>query len=227
MASERVLMKQGAEAKLYKCNFYGRPCVVKERFKKTYRHSALDASLTTQRMKAEVRAMLRSRMCGIPTPTVYFVDMVNSSIYMEELQDSQTVRNYISNIQNEITDINLAMAVLQPLGKRIGEILGVMHKNNIIHGDLTSSNMLLKGEPSSHDIVMIDFGLSHFENMAEDKSVDLYVLERALLSTHPNTEQLFCVILDAYCAANPDGAKEVLHKLDEVRMRGRKRTMVG
>ncbi|XP_021373529.1 TP53-regulating kinase-like [Mizuhopecten yessoensis] len=227
MATERTLMKQGAEAKLYRENFYGRPCIVKERFKKTYRHPTLDASLTAQRMKSEVRAMLRSRMCGIFTPTVYFVDMVNSSIYMEEVQDSQTVRDYIMNIQQEIPDINSAMTVLEPLGKKIGEILGVMHKNNIIHGDLTSSNMLVKGQPSSFNIVMIDFGLSHFENMAEDKGVDLYVLERALLSTHPNTERVFQVILDAYCVTNKDGAKDVLNKLEEVRMRGRKRTMVG
>ena len=41
---------------------------------------------------------------------------------------------------------------------------------------------------------MIDFGLSFQEGVAEDKGVDLYVLERAFLSTHPNTEKLFAEV---------------------------------
>jgi TP53 regulating kinase-like protein len=74
---------------------------------------------------------------------------------------------------------------------------------------------------------VLDFGLSHFENFAEEKGVDLYVLERAILSTHPNTEDLFQTILDNYMKYNKKGAPEVIAKLDEVRLRGRKRTMVG
>ena len=76
---------------------------------------------------------------------------------------------------------------------------------------------------------MIDFGLGSLESAAEDKGVDLYVLERALLSTHPNTEQLFSAVLDSYRKAygNKAAVKEVLAKFEEVRMRGRKRTMVG
>ena len=107
-----------------------------------------------------------------------------------------------------------------------------MHANNIIHGDLTTSNMLLRSSPSvdtAVDIVMIDFGLGYLERVAEDKGVDLYVLERALLSTHPNTDELFSTILDSYrkAYANKAAVKEVLAKFEDVRMRGRKRTMVG
>jgi TP53 regulating kinase-like protein len=58
------LWKQGAEAKIYKTNFYGRPCIVKERFSKSYRHPSLDKSLTAHRVKSEVRAMLRCRVNG-------------------------------------------------------------------------------------------------------------------------------------------------------------------
>lgn len=60
-----------------------------------------------------------------------------------------------------------------------------MHKTDIIHGDLTTSNMLLR---SSLDIVLIDFGLSYISTLIEDKAVDLYVLERAIGSTHPEPE---------------------------------------
>lgn len=152
--------------------------------------------------------------------------MENSSIYMEEIIDSQTIREYIQRIQaNENKDrVN---DYLRPLGQKIGKILGIMHSNNIVHGDLTTSNMLLRGSPDSLDIVMIDFGLSHFENFAEEKGVDLYVLERAILSTHPNTDDFFQAIIDSYKNSNKKGAVEVIAKLDEVRLRGRKRTMVG
>ncbi len=73
---------------------------------------------------------------------------------------------------------------------------------------------------------MIDFGLSFVSALAEDKGVDLYVLERAFLSTHPNTEHQFQLLLDSYSKASKN-AKAVICKLDEVRLRGRKRTMVG
>ena len=56
--------------------------------------------------------------------------------------------------------------------------------SDVIHGDLTTSNMLLR---DSEDIVLIDFGLSYISSLVEDKGVDLYVLERAFLSCHPNT----------------------------------------
>jgi TP53 regulating kinase-like protein len=105
-------------------------------------------------------------------------------------------------------------------------MLGKMHAIDVIHGDLTTSNMLLR---AGEDIVLIDFGLSFISSLVEDKGVDLYVLERALLSSHPNTEQFFQTVLNSYVTAteNLEKAKEVLAKLDEVRLRGRKRVMVG
>ncbi|KAK3586747.1 hypothetical protein CHS0354_014778 [Potamilus streckersoni] len=219
------LIKQGAEAKIYRGDFYGRPCILKERFSKSYRQPALDRSLTAQRIKAEVRALFRCRLHGISVPTVYFVDIDSSCIYMEDITDSCTVREYIVQTQKENGDS--AISQLKPLAAKIGGIVGKMHGNNILHGDLTTSNMLLRGSPLDLNIVMIDFGLSYFDSLAENKGVDLYVLERALLSTHPNTEELFTTLLEAYKQANKKGAAEVISKLDEVRMRGRKRTMVG
>ncbi|KAK3085672.1 hypothetical protein FSP39_006944 [Pinctada imbricata] len=223
--SSKTLIKQGAEAKLYSATFHGRPCIVKERFKKSYRHPSLDQSLTNQRIKSEVRALLRSRMNGVRTPTVYFVDLETSQICMEEIRDSVTVRDYIMSVQKS-QSLEDSIVQLKPLGRKIGETLAVLHQNNIVHGDLTTSNMLLQSDPMNLNLVMIDFGLSHFENLAEDKGVDLYVLERAILSTHPNSDEFFSEILDSYTQSNP-GSADVIAKLDEVRMRGRKRTMVG
>jgi Kae1-associated kinase Bud32 len=63
----------------------------------------------------------------------------------------------------------------------------------VAHGDLTTSNLMLRDEESS--LVIIDFGLSYVSKLHEDKAVDLYVLERAFSSTHPQTEQVVGVVL--------------------------------
>ncbi|KAI8992251.1 hypothetical protein BDB01DRAFT_841611 [Pilobolus umbonatus] len=87
-----------------------------------------------------------------------------------------------------------------------------MHQLNIIHGDLTTSNLMIRD--SNQSIVLIDFGLSFISSLAEDKAVDLYVLERAFLSTHPNTETLFQSILEYY-ASHYQQSKVVLSKLED------------
>ena len=140
---------------------------------------------------------------------------------MEEVQDSVTVRDYINSLQENKEE------KLQQLAKIIGTIIASMHNVQVIHGDLTTSNMLLRKTNNIEiaDLVLIDFGLSSISSLAEDKGVDLYVLERAFLSTHPNTETAFQVVLDTYKTFK--GSTEALKKLDEVRLRGRKRTMVG
>lgn len=103
-----------------------------------------------------------------------------------------------------------------------------MHDEDVIHGDLTTSNMLVRRGPEttqSH-LILIDFGLSYISALPEDKGVDLFVLERAFLSTHPNTELLFDKLLKSYSASSRKSAA-VIRKLEEVRLRGRKRSMVG
>ncbi len=75
---------------------------------------------------------------------------------------------------------------------------------------------------------MIDFGLGFSEGSPEDKGVDLYVLERAFLSTHPNMEKEFAEVLVGYKSKlNKADRRIVVDKYEEIRMRGRKRTMVG
>ena len=221
MAAENVLVQQGAEAKIYSATLVSKPVVVKERFKKAYRHPVLDEKLTHRRTSQEVRSMARCRRSGISTPVVYFVDYTTHRIYMENVKNAVPVKEFINSKLRQ--DSGTEMDVL---AEKLGSMLGKMHLIDVIHGDLTTSNMLLRAE---EDLVLIDFGLSYISSLVEDKGVDLYVLERALLSSHPNTEQFFQKVLDSYVAAyeSPKKAQEVLSKLDEVRLRGRKRVMVG
>ncbi|PSN42562.1 TP53-regulating kinase [Blattella germanica] len=227
------IIKQGAEAKLYRGTYLGKPTIMKERFKKCYRHVELDNHLTKERMKAEARAILKCKIAGICTPTLYLVDFERRRIYMEEIQNCLTVKDYIIQVSAETKkedddDAISLLTKLNPLAEEIGKAIGKLHASNIVHGDLTTSNMLLvKDGKQIPSLVLIDFGLCHIESSVEDKGVDLYVLERALISTHADVDQLFTAILVAYSRENKKGSVEVLSKLEEVRSRGRKRTMVG
>ena len=141
---------------------------------------------------------------------------------MEEIENSETARDHINNHLGNPEE--KSEQILQVLAEKIGSCLADMHNVDCIHGDLTTSNILLK--TGAENIILIDFGLSFISALTEDKGVDLYVLERAFLSTHPNTEELFKIILESY-RKKANKAEEVIKKLDEVRLRGRKRTMVG
>ncbi|RKP26517.1 kinase-like domain-containing protein [Syncephalis pseudoplumigaleata] len=220
MLSDAQLIYQGAEARVYRTPFLGRTAVVKERFSKAYRHPTLDHKLTSRRVVQEARLLQRCRRAGVDVPAVYYVDQERSTIYMEHI-DATTVRDYLRQ------NTGLAADEVSALADIIGGQLAKMHAADVVHGDLTTSNMMLsKQEPFK--ITLIDFGLSYTSTLAEDKAVDLYVLERAFLSTHPNSEAMFQRILDAYgTASGRQHAKQVLHKLDEVRLRGRKRSMLG
>lgn len=229
-----TLVSQGAEAKLTIGQFNGKQCLVKERFVKHYRHADLDKHLTRERMRAESKTISRCRAAGLNVPSVFHMDLDERKIYLEYFVDSITAKAYINDIASDAST-NADDKRLQRLAKEIGACIGTMHANNIIHGDLTTSNLLLNpiqtnGDSkdfSEYQLILIDFGLSSYSQNTEQKGVDLYVLERALLSTHSSLPQLFEQILDAYKESNSKNCQETIAKFDEVRARGRKRTMVG
>jgi TP53 regulating kinase-like protein len=220
------LFKQGAEGRIFKGAYLGKASIVKERFVKKYRHPDLDTQLTKERIKSESRSIIRCKNAGIRTPALYLVDFNRRIIIMEYFENSIAAKDFIPNATDE---------TVNKLAFKIGTTLGKMHANSIIHGDLTTSNMLLVNKNNSSvyddlqdlDLVFIDFGLSHVESSAEDKGVDLYVLERALLSTHSTASAMFEQVLEGYRTQYKSGCKEVFSKFEEVRARGRKRTMVG
>ncbi|RKP13721.1 kinase-like domain-containing protein [Piptocephalis cylindrospora] len=221
--------------------FCGRPAIAKQRFNKTYRHPDLDKKLTSRRLVQEGRLLLKCLKANVPVPTIWWVDMARLTLYMERI-DGPSLRDYLfastvgwlsgqSHTQERSSSLS-PMSLDDGLAQKVGESLAKMHDANIIHGDLTTSNILCQGESSSPvrvllPLVIIDFGLGYISTLPEDKAVDLYVLERAFFSTHPGTEDLFQGILQAYRKVTPASAKAVLHRLEDVRLRGRKRSMVG
>ncbi|KRX92154.1 TP53-regulating kinase [Trichinella pseudospiralis] len=220
-----TLIAQGAEARIFSTNFYGKPAIIKERFRKKYRHFALDELLTKERMRAEIRGLMHCRKLGIPVPPIYFVDSKQNSIIFGAVEDAITLKNLLDSMHEAGAVVDL----VDNLALTIGQVLAKMHMNGVIHGDLTTSNLLVK-RPLSADncrqIVLIDFGLSFVSSMVEDKAVDLLVLEKAFMSTHPNAESFYRTILDAYAKFYGKQGSEVLVQLEQVRLRGRKRLIV-
>lgn len=110
------------------------------------------------------------------------------------------------------------------LMQQVGKAVAKMHDGGLIHGDLTTSNIMLR--TGDAQVIFIDFGLAYFSTVPEDKGVDLYVLERALSSTHADKPRLFHLIMDAYKASSSQYSA-TFNRFAEVRQRGRKRSMVG
>ncbi len=202
MAVHRV----GAEAKLDSAEWMGRKVVFKQRVVKGYRNPQLDKSLQSTRIKNEVRLMFDARRSGIRVPFIYSVDIAENRIVMEEIAGTR-VKDALEALPDD--DASEVCA-------KIGEAAGSLHSNGIVHGDLTTSNMLLDGD----QIVLIDFSLGSKSAELEDKGVDMHLLEEAFHSAHYRRSTLYEVVTDSYVRTYPDG-NAVLQKVKEIEKRGR------
>ncbi|KAG9033239.1 serine/threonine-protein kinase bud32 [Tulasnella sp. JGI-2019a] len=253
LLEQAQLIQQGAEARVYKATLgtSSPPIIIKHRFQKMYRHPSLDTSLTKTRVAMEARALMRCLRSGVCVPGIRMVDPWEGIIGVEFI-DGPSIRGILGGEneeeeyegESEGPSVNGVLSYLQKHGatpgqimRLVGQELAKMHAVDVVHGDLTTSNMMLRPTRSSLEeaaslfpleVVLIDFGLSFQSALVEDKAVDLYVLERAFISTHPDSEGLFSEVLDGYSEAAGGKAWSVLkRRLDEVRLRGRKRSMVG
>mmetsp|Transcript_21277 Transcript_21277/g.37667 ORF Transcript_21277/g.37667 Transcript_21277/m.37667 type:complete len:223 (-) Transcript_21277:2339-3007(-) len=214
--NDAELIYQGAEARVFKISLFGSPAVLKERFKKSYRHPDLEARLCKARHTQEVRASARALKAGVLTPTVFLADAKSNKIVMEFVE-GKCLRDVIDHADN---------AKKESISKALGGLLGRLHNADIIHGDLTTSNVLQRDVDNK--LVLIDFGLAKSNANVEDKAVDMYVLERAFLSTHPGSEQIFSKVMESYFSALSEKNREkVRAKFKQVQQRGRKREMIG
>jgi TP53 regulating kinase and related kinases len=144
---------------------------------------------------------------GMDTPTLYLVDLEKNRLFMEKVPGvtvKQQLRTYYEKASNNESmpygEEGLALA------RAVGAAVAKMHNGEIIHGDLTTSNMFIRStsgagsaaedtNAAAPSIVIIDFGLSNTSSMHEDKAVDLYVMERALASTHANSQPIIDEVL--------------------------------
>ena len=193
------IIKIGAEAVLYKKDSQ---TLIKERVKKSYRLSDLDETLRKRRTRREAKVLQKT---SANVPNVSLVDDKTMLIEMEFI-NGDVVRDVLDASPNQ-----------KKICTMIGEQIATIHNEHIIHGDLTTSNMMLQGEK----LVLIDFGLAFFSHKVEDKAVDLRLLKQALESKHyKHAEVLIEDILASYLKKSDDG-DEVLKRLEKVENRGR------
>ena len=128
------LIFSGAEARVYRGSYHGRPCIVKERFAKDYRLERLDLQLRSKRMIGEAKSLMRCRNAGVRAPCVYHVDMHTMTLYIEEIQNSRPLREVIDR-----TDDPMQLAIL---AAKVGETVANVHNVELVHGDLTTSNLM-------------------------------------------------------------------------------------
>ncbi|KAI3742615.1 hypothetical protein L1987_60304 [Smallanthus sonchifolius] len=132
-----VLIKQGAEARVFESTFSGRKSTVKERFSKKYRHPTLDSKLTLKRLNADARCMTKARRLGVSTPVLYAVDTVSHTLTFEYVEGPSIKDIFLKFGLQGVVEEKMDGIALQ-----IGDTIGKLHDGGVIHGDLTTSNML-------------------------------------------------------------------------------------
>lgn len=184
------ILFRGAESIIYVKN----NILHKERLCKEYRLNELDSKIIKQRTKKEIKIIKLLNSLNISCPKYLFS---KDNIIMMEYIDGKTIKEFITeNIFYEV-----------------GKLVFLLHKNNIVHGDLTTSNFIYRDK-----LYIIDFGLSFISLKNEDKAVDLFVFEKSIRCAHD--EKYIDEFYEGYKSSGD--TKEIMERLEKVRKRGRK-----
>jgi len=207
----KQIIAQGAEATIYK----NKNIVIKDRIPKKYRHPELDKKLRKRRTKSEFKLLTKASKL-IPTPKP------NGNISESIIQ--------MTYIKGKKLSEHLEKLDYKKIAKLIGKNIAILHNEGIIHGDLTTSNMIYK-EPRNESqqrtfkkdgkLFFIDFGLGFHSQRIEDKAVDLHLIHEALEARHPGIyKETYKSIINSYKKTSKN-FKEVLKRLEKVEKRGR------
>jgi TP53 regulating kinase-like protein len=205
-----TLLKKGAEASLFLADWHGRKVIIKARLPKPYRPAELDKKIRGYRTVHEPQLMHEAKKAGVPTPTIFLVDLKQASVTMEFVEGRQVKQVLADVLRKE----------RQELCVKIGGLIGKLHKHGLIHGDLTTSNMILSPEGK---IFLVDFGLGEKSAEIEARGVDLHLMKRALQSMHYRfAEECFQNVLKGYSAIlGREDTEKVIAKIHEIERRGR------
>jgi len=189
------ILKQGAESII----ILDKGKIIKHRIKKLYRVKEIDEKIRKSRTRSEAKLLEKS---PVRVPKILNVDEKDMKIEMQYL-NGELLKDIFDKLK-EKERLNLC--------KALGEEISKLHSAEIIHGDLTTSNLILKDDK----LYFIDFGLGFFSNKTEDKAVDLRLLKQALESKHYKSfPKSYNKILKHY------KHKDVLKRLEKVEGRGR------
>lgn len=196
------IIGKGAEAIIY----LEKGVVTKHRISKLYRHPELDKKIIKRRTKSENKILeAASKIINVPVPKIQTENNLITMPFIEGDKLSQTLDSYPQKKQEKIMF-------------EIGQSIAKLHKEGIIHGDLTTSNIIY----SKNKVFFIDFGLGYFNGKYEDKGVDLHLLKQALEAKHfKNWETLFKEFEIGYRSIEPKEAEKVFDKMKAIEKRGR------
>ncbi|MGC9778749.1 MAG: Kae1-associated serine/threonine protein kinase [Candidatus Heimdallarchaeota archaeon] len=200
---------RGAESKLFYKKWLEYPALHKVRIQKKYRIKELDFHFRKQRTIYEARLLAKAKDAGVRVPIIYEIDIKNTTIVMEYIK-GEILRTLLPKLDNKYQD---------DYCKQIGINIGKLHYKNIIHGDLTTSNMIKLEE--ENQIAFIDFGLGYISDRIEDFGIDMYLLERAFQNTHPNLfQKAWKAVIEGYKTTSPH-SEVIESKILEIASRGR------
>src|SRR3989344_1016301 len=198
---KQTIIARGAEATITKTG----NTIVKERIEKSYRYPELDKKIRKLRTRSEVKT-LEKAIKIIPTPKVISSDEIKAEIQMQYLEGRKLAEHLEKTNYKKVCE-------------KIGNNLAKIHDNNIIHGDLTTSNMILNEKENK--VYFIDYGLGFQSSRVEDKAVDLHLIKQALEAKHPKIyEEAFKAVIKSYIKQSKE-AKQTLVQLEKVEKRGR------
>jgi len=207
------LINQGAEGKIYKTDAQEYfdlalpyKLIVKERARKRYRIQELDKKIVLSRTLHEAKLLHEAKNAGVATPTLFFIDRKKHALVMEFIS-GERVKEMLQKHPRKYLHILSG----------IGEMVGRLHSHGIVHGDLTTSNIIIRGS----DIVFIDFGLGEFSPEVEKQSVDLHLFKQALKSTHfKNWKIYWRRFTESYIGSHAK-ASDVIERIKDIEKRGR------
>jgi len=204
------LITKGAEADIYITKWNDYKAILKIRKTKNYRNPILDANLRKQRTIKESQTISKVKLYGIPAPLVYFVNLKKSFIIMQHIPGKPI---------HDLSDSKIVF-----LSKQMGNLVGLMHKNGIMHGDLTTSNFIL----FKNKVYVIDFGLSQKTTKPEDHAVDLRLIKEILNSAHATImKQAWKNFLVGYkSVVGTSKFLRITNLVSEIESRGRYATVV-
>ena len=179
--------------------------------------------------------MCKARRAGVPVPAVHLLDERRGCVFMERLAGG-TVRDRLRGMYQkrkagaspgEAGEADACKPYERGVAEELARLVVRLHDAGVVHGDLTTSNFMMSGpEAGGGKMHVIDFGLAGTSTSNEDRAVDLYVLERAVATTHPGSGAFVREVMSVYKNESKSGDK-VMQRLAEVRARGRKRECFG
>ncbi len=206
LADQTFETRLGAEARIELTEWYGKPAIRKIRIPKSYRSEALDKKLRARRTKEETELLHQAKLVRVEVPEVFFADPKSSEIIMEYVNGT-----LLKDIQER--------KVAKEIYTKLGIYAARLHSKGMIHGDLTTKNVIQSGTRT----VLIDFGLAFISERLEDKAEDLHLLKQAIKSSGSKlSTRYFDYVLDGY--EKEAGKKEMLKVKDqilEIERRGR------